>query len=108
MRNHHSCPKCRGRRIWKIEQLETKDPGSDTSRGDPIMLAVGRTTPATREPSTWKGDGSTTYNAGVVDAWVCAGCGYTELWSRGLESLVHNPDNGVYLIDATALDTEYR
>jgi len=95
------CPKCQGRRLWCIERLEAKDPSVAQGGGMPLMLAVTRQwTPPTKPGGFW-GDGSEVQDVGQIDAWICAACGYTELWSTGHQQLVHNPSKGIHLVDAT-------
>jgi hypothetical protein len=101
MKNSMQCPKCASRRLWIVQQFGAKDPGEPPGRCFPLRVA-GRKTVPTRTATTWRDDGSTYYDAGFVDAYICAACGYTELWSHGLEDLVHNPVAGVHLVDASA------
>lgn len=39
---------------------------------------------------------------GRFDAYVCATCGYSELYAHDFEELRENPANGVRLLDGTA------
>lgn len=64
-------------------------------------MTLQRRTRPTKEGSVWSGDGSKHYDAGAIDAYVCAACGFTELWSRDLDNLAHHPEDGVHFIDAT-------
>jgi len=38
---------------------------------------------------------------GRFDLWLCAACGFTELWAAELSGLREDPANGVRLIDAS-------
>ena len=101
MKQSRQCPKCAGKKLWWIERFSAKElrvtPGAQ-----PLMLAIYRKTLPTHKPKGWlKDDGSRSYDAGSVDAWVCASCGYTEMWSSGMEDLVANPKSGVHLLDGT-------
>ena len=99
MKHSRRCPKCDGVRLWKIEGLAAKDPSVQLGGSLPVRLAVGRRTAPTKERSFFSGDGSSLYDAGSIDAFVCDGCGYTELWSRDLSKLTHNPASGVFLLE---------
>jgi hypothetical protein len=90
-----------GRKLWCIERLEAKDPSVAIGGDMPLMLAIARqSTPPTTPGGFW-GDGSKVRDIGHIDAWICAACGYTELWSNGYQQLVHNPRKGVHFVDAT-------
>lgn len=39
---------------------------------------------------------------GQFDLWLCAACGFSELWASHLGDLQVNPDAGVRLVDTTA------
>jgi len=101
MKNTLSCPKCNGRKLWCIEQFSAKDPSVQVGGKLALRAAVSRRTPPMQQAGFWAGDGSDVYDAGYVDAFICAACGYTELWSRELQGLVHNPASGVHFIDAS-------
>jgi hypothetical protein len=94
MRNTGRCTKCSGGRLWRIERIGVKDP--QYSNGDNVPLSAvarrGYTLPSDRFP--------TAYDGGHVDAYVCAACGYTELYWQGYERLLHNPQDGVHLLEA--------
>lgn len=94
MRNAMTCPKCRGRRIWRVERFRTE---SDNTSGWVLPVVYGRRTATGGELS-----------AGTFDAWICATCGYTEWYASGLEGLTPDPDAGVHLIDAASPDGPLR
>lgn len=111
MQNTQTCPKCDGRKLWRIEKFRAPDSkykyGSD---GIPLLLAQGRyaAPDGTEEKKgfldrpLFGGDHQgEQYWAGSIDAWLCAACGYTEFWSHSFEKLSHNPADGVHFIDAT-------
>ena len=99
MKTTGTCPKCKSRKLWIVEHVETKDPNVGIGGAMPLVLAASRKTPATRAGTLLKGDGSTFYDAGQLDAFVCARCGFSELWARGFEQLVHNPADGIHFVD---------
>ena len=109
MKNSLACPKCETRRLWRIDEFAAKQPDTGVGSGKtPLRVAVGVRTPPTQEPSWFEGDGSQWFDAGKVEAWVCAKCGYTELWSRDFGALRHLPESGVHLVDTTPQQSEYR
>jgi predicted nucleic-acid-binding Zn-ribbon protein len=92
MKTTGQCKKCSGARIWRVERIGVKDP--QYSNGGNVPLgAIDRTgleSPGDRF--------ATAYDGGHVDAYVCAACGYTELYWQGFEALRHNPEKGVHLL----------
>jgi predicted nucleic-acid-binding Zn-ribbon protein len=108
MKSSLACPKCDSRRLWRIEEFAAKDPSYSGGGKRPLMVAVAVRTPPTQEPGWFSDDGPERFDAGQVEAWVCAKCGYTELWSRDFEALRHLPESGVHLIDNTPQQSEYR
>lgn len=88
------CPKCNGRRIWRIQEFQTE---SDTTKGWTLPVVYGRRTATGGEQSV-----------GTFDAWICAKCGYTEWYASGLEALTADPDKGVHLIDAEPPEAPFR
>lgn len=91
MKNSMCCPKCNSRRIWVVSPLRTVHeyaPGTHALNLD-YEQTVG-TNFLTRHKSP----------AGTLDAWICAECGYSELWASGLERLEHAPERGVRLIES--------
>lgn len=102
MKNSHVCPKCQGRRLWHIEGLGAKDESVGHGGVYKVRVAAERLTPPTRPAKKsffGTDDGSTFYTTGFIDTYLCAACGYTELWSRDFEKLAHNPEQGVHLIE---------
>lgn len=94
MRSTARCTKCNHPRIWRVERVGVKDPRYSNGLNVPLG-AVGRH--GLENP----GDRFMTgYDAGHVDAYVCAACGYTELYWQGFQALRHNPQDGVHLIEA--------
>jgi len=91
------CPKCSARRIWVVESFRVP---SETAQGAvlPVVphqqtegggfFAIARMTPV-----------------GSFDAYVCAGCGYSELYAKDFAELHEDAARGVRLLDATAAPT---
>lgn len=99
MRNSRACPKCQGKRLWCVENFGVKDQSVTHGGGMPLRIVAKRPGPTKKG---WLGEAAAFYDAGKTDAWICAGCGYTELWTANFESLVHNPAGGVHLVDEVA------
>ncbi|MEZ4445452.1 MAG: hypothetical protein R3B72_40635 [Polyangiaceae bacterium] len=85
------CPKCDGQRIWLIEDFSSED-ARRTSSGHPLFLVKSRGVDRAKADDFHGGNGR-------LDLVACDACGYAELWARGLEHLVHDPENGVHLFD---------
>jgi len=92
MKQSQSCPKCESRRLWRIDEFAAEEGGGPPA---PLRAVVRRVDPD--KPGFFGKPG--TYTAGYVDAYVCTQCGYTELWTRGFDELVHNPAAGVHLLE---------
>ena len=45
---------------------------------------------------------------GTFDMFVCASCGFTELWANEVGELRSNPEEGVHFIDGGGTDAPYR
>lgn len=90
MKQSNACPKCRGRRIWIIEQFRL--PG-ESAEGRPLAIVP------------HQGEQTSVFRAmkvspqGSFDLHLCDGCGYSELWANGVRGLVENPAKGVRLVD---------
>jgi hypothetical protein len=78
------CPACEGRQVWRIERLLTV---GDMGQENPLPVAtIG---------STWRG-----YKPhGYFEAFICKGCGHTELYADGIKDLQPDPKRGIHLID---------
>jgi predicted nucleic-acid-binding Zn-ribbon protein len=85
MRKNLVCPKCDGRKFWSI--------GTMHERGDNNAVAPFNVTVESR----WAG--LDVRAAGTFETFICAGCGYTEWYARGLDQLKEDPKNGIYFID---------
>lgn len=96
MKHTLRCPKCDGRKLWRIEKFRHQ---SDVLGGTELCVAI------TNRDKLWGGHTPT----GAFDLYACAGCGYSELWARDIERMKPKPDEGVHLIDGTAAkDKPYR
>lgn len=105
MKKTLACPKCESRKLWRVDGIRAKGEYKNTHLQ--LLVAVQRRTPPIKRESIWS-DGSKVYDAAPIDAYVCALCGYTELWARDMDKLVHNPESGVHFIDTTPQRGEYR
>lgn len=90
MKHSNACPKCRGKRIWIIEQFRIPTDGVD---GRPLTVL-----PHQRDPkaSVWA---MKLNPQGSFDLHLCDACGYSELWANGVRGLVEDPAKGVPLVD---------
>jgi predicted nucleic-acid-binding Zn-ribbon protein len=84
MKASNTCPKCHGRKIWRIENVHVN---SDLMGGRKFWLVVERKLAGEH------------IDAGAVDAFTCARCGFTEWYAHALENLVHDPSAGVHFLD---------
>ena len=90
MKNSRKCPKCQCTRLWVVEPLRTVYEYSPGTL--PLHLDYDQV------------EGTNFLNrskrqVGTLDAWICADCGFTELWAKGLQKLQHAPERGIRLID---------
>lgn len=76
------CPRCKGHRFYIIEEATIPDPRYANSF-EPLTLA-GALLPTGEQG--FLGDKLEKCLVSL-EAWVCAGCGYTDLYARDLESL---------------------
>jgi predicted nucleic-acid-binding Zn-ribbon protein len=90
MRASMTCPKCRARKIWRIEQFRTE---SDSTSGWLLHVVYGR-----------QRMGNNEREVGVFDAYVCATCGLTEFYASQLQNLRHVPEEGVTYWDGDQLN----
>lgn len=101
MKSSLLCPKCQSRQLWVIDGVaQSYECGSG-----PVMRvhSMSYTTPT---------GGTRVIEAGKFEAWVCAGCGFTEWYAKhankGLAELAAQPGNGVRWIDTTGQRGPYR
>ena len=100
MRQSLQCPKCGGRRLWIVEQVQQVDATgeyADRTTTTPLGLTAARL-----------GEGGSSLRMSTVgrfEAWTCHGCGYTELYARDFAQvfahLAANPASCVRFVDAS-------
>ncbi|MBW2523329.1 MAG: hypothetical protein JRI23_04110 [Deltaproteobacteria bacterium] len=99
MKNSLACPKCQSRKLWRVERVASCDrPGSV-----PCQLRV-----VVRRDRPTDGFFDTAQTMGYFDAYICAECGYSELFAHYFDELIANPEAGVHFIDTTPQQGEYR
>jgi predicted nucleic-acid-binding Zn-ribbon protein len=81
MRNTHICPKCNHREVLFVPQIADRD-DSDVVR--PLHLHV-------------KNLDYKDIEIGAIQAYVCRGCGYTELYTENIANLPVNRIPGAEL-----------
>jgi hypothetical protein len=94
MKRTHICPKCDGRRIWVVEPFRVP---SETARG--AVLSV---VPHQEDAKAGFFGMSRVNSVGRLDLYVCAGCGYSELYALDFENLRADNQTGVRLLDASS------
>lgn len=94
VKKSHACPKCNGRKIWVLEPLRLAD---ESKAGRPLGLVP-------HQPDVKAGffQVERLTPRGEVDLYVCDGCGFSEMWARGVRELVEDPGQGVRLLDSSA------
>ena len=89
MRTTEQCPKCQSHTIWVVGKIQLRDP-TRSEPSIPFSLAAGEDISGNR------------IEAGTFEAWVCANCGYTELYAKDfhekLAALARYGWNGIRLI----------
>jgi predicted nucleic-acid-binding Zn-ribbon protein len=101
MKRTLQCPKCAGRQIWIVEQVQQVDATGeygDRTTSTPFGLTAARV-----------GEGGSTLRMstiGRIEGWTCHACGYTEFYARDyaqiLPHLAAHPSSGVRFIDGNA------
>jgi hypothetical protein len=102
MKSSCVCPKCQGQKFYVVEQPRCRVDVRDNPPGT-AKLGVAYHRAPTGEDG-WLGPKKGLFSA-PVEAWVCAGCSYTELYTRHLEVLAHlakQDDDDVRIVDAEA------
>jgi predicted nucleic-acid-binding Zn-ribbon protein len=96
------CPKCQSRKLWNID--EVWQPQEETANGVRLMRVAAMAHPKREQREGWYW-GNRRIDAGRFEAWVCAECGFTELYAKGanaaLAEMASIPGSGVRLIDTT-------
>ncbi|MCA9596499.1 MAG: hypothetical protein KC776_24455 [Myxococcales bacterium] len=80
MRTTHRCPKCDYRQVLHIPRLV-----------DLVAMPLGSELPAVRELARVENPGkgkARVIRMGVLEAYVCASCGFTELYTQNPEHIV--------------------
>jgi predicted nucleic-acid-binding Zn-ribbon protein len=87
MRKSLICPKCRGQRFFEIEKMLV--PNYEFANSvEPFTLTAAYTETGVVTKGIFGGPETARYGA-EASAFVCAGCGYTELYARQLDVLEH-------------------
>lgn len=95
MKNSLQCPKCNGRKVWLIERLKSDD-GYSNTKGEVVPVVKNR------------GGSERGAAIGHYDSYICAACGYAELWASGFRALEPDEANGVVLLDGEHTSGAYR
>lgn len=95
MRHTRTCPKCRSRKLFVIKEVHTPSGSTTYLTHDTMYTKPGDLVSVTRG------------EAGPVEAWVCAGCGFTELYAHlpaleTLKRMSEHPKSDVKFIDGDA------
>lgn len=83
MRKTLQCPKCDGRKLWRVEAMRDR---GHFNQLHPLSVVL--------QQGTWKEKAT-----GWFETFICAGCGYTEWYANGLDGLTEDPKHGVHFID---------
>jgi predicted nucleic-acid-binding Zn-ribbon protein len=81
MKRTNTCPKCTGEELYVLEPWQQPDPDS-SNRTNPVQVAF-RLDVVTRDAPT------------DVELWICAACGYSELYAAAPQHLARFADAGV-------------
>ncbi len=99
MKRTQQCPKCGGRQLWVVEQVQQVDAtgGGDRIVATPLGLTAAKL-----------GEGGSPFRlstVGRLESWTCHACGYTEFYASHfadvLAQLAGDPRNGVHAVDGT-------
>jgi predicted nucleic-acid-binding Zn-ribbon protein len=96
MKNSLQCPKCSGRRILWVKEVQDKAPGD----GGGILSIRASVKDDGVALGEWE-------NTGIFEAFVCAGCGFTEWFVRDPESLPIDGET-VTLLEGNEASGPYR
>jgi predicted nucleic-acid-binding Zn-ribbon protein len=87
MKDSKQCPKCHSRKVGHIDQVAYGDAGATTDETyKPLPLGTVPT------PKRWVGPKSVP--VGQFEAYVCASCGYYEIYLKGLEQIPFDDIDG--------------
>ena len=99
MRQKRVCPKCEGRKFYTVEKARMSD--GQSANGTTDLALVAEWLPVGE--GGFLGPKRARIEANI-DAWICAACGYSELYVRALDELVfllQNGAEGLAFVDAT-------
>jgi predicted nucleic-acid-binding Zn-ribbon protein len=99
MKNSCVCPKCKNQKFYSIDRATL--PAHDSVNGTGALTVAAAYLPTGQRG--WLGDDHRRYEA-ELEAWVCATCGYAELYVKELETLAYIAEHaaGVRFIDASS------
>ena len=86
MRKTLICPKCGGRKLWQISSVKEVHSTMQGLRPEPIGIVYHR---------RW----GVVTGEGYFEAFICAGCGFTEWYAHGFETLKEDRENGIHFIN---------
>ncbi len=90
MKATQRCPKCGGKKLWLIDPFRVP---SDTAGGQEMFVVPHQST------GGWV---SLRANpVGSFELFLCAACGYSELYAKSFAELEARPDGSVRLLDMT-------
>jgi len=88
LRREKVCPQCESRKLWFISRVVVPVHDMHHMRQTPVPLAV-----------TAEAGFASIRHQGEFEAFICAGCGWTEWYATGIDKLTENPEAGVHFID---------
>lgn len=93
MKRHQRCIKCNGSTLWLVDPFRV--PG-EAAQGHELAVV-----PHQEGERAGLFAFAKVRPVGRFELWVCASCGYSELWAKDLEALRESVGDGVRLIDAS-------
>ena len=110
MKHTETCPKCKSTKLFVVDEVQRRHTAPEAT--DALMpMTVTAAQIGFRAPSLFgEREEQRFVEAGRYEAWVCAGCGYTEWYATRLEELavLAGAANGVRVIDRTTEGGPYR
>jgi predicted nucleic-acid-binding Zn-ribbon protein len=106
MKQSVTCPKCSGKKLYVVERATL--PAHDSINGTEPLTVAAAWLPTGE--SGFLGAQHARYLA-RVEAWVCAACGYTELYTAELGNLAYMAQQGkagVRVVDSAATRGPFR
>jgi predicted nucleic-acid-binding Zn-ribbon protein len=83
MRTTETCPKCRSRKIYVVDQV-----GLVGEAGEMRALPVARGPVIVEDAGVFGGPAERIVAAGTFEAWVCGKCGFTEWYAKKIKRLI--------------------